>query len=432
MTAELLVMNNSAVVLAADSAVTLSSGNQTLKTYLSGNKLFSLSYKHPVGIMFYQNTSLHTVPWETIIKVYRSRLGAKTFKKLEDYAEDFLRFLDAEQETLFPKNMQEAALIENIHNCVFQIWEELSNLWNQTKRRGSITKTFVNSEITSIDGATSESSTWYDDAHKDLVIAVINDFLKSSPSPMMPLLFRKGHTALTSLLFKRVSCTERHFGYTGLVFAGFGDEDIFPAMRTFEVGGYYLGRLRIENDRSSRIAHGNEVSVIPFAQTDMVATFMKGISPTHEVSLRHILMERLVNIPIETIDNITDLTDAQKMKWKQQFFTTGKTAALEMMQFLTSYFNERHTANIIQGLKFLTKDELAFVAQAMLSLSTLQKKVSPGDDSVGGPIDSAVISKGDGFIWMNRKHYFKPEMNPHFFTRFSEISARIEKLGGKE
>ena len=35
-------------------------------------------------------------------------------------------------------------------------------------------------------------------------------------------------------------------------------------------------------------------------------------------------------------------------------------------------------------------------------------------ETVGGPIDVAVISKGDGFIWIKRKHYFSTELNPCF------------------
>lgn len=30
----------------------------------------------------------------------------------------------------------------------------------------------------------------------------------------------------------------------------------------------------------------------------------------------------------------------------------------------------------------------------------------------------AVISKGDGFVWINRKHYFKPELNAPFFSNY--------------
>ncbi|HEY9669692.1 MAG TPA: hypothetical protein V6C91_22960 [Coleofasciculaceae cyanobacterium] len=32
--------------------------------------------------------------------------------------------------------------------------------------------------------------------------------------------------------------------------------------------------------------------------------------------------------------------------------------------------------------------------------------------------DVAVISKGDGFIWIKRKHYFKPELNHQFFNNY--------------
>ncbi|MEA1995293.1 MAG: hypothetical protein U9N18_03965 [Campylobacterota bacterium] len=39
-------------------------------------------------------------------------------------------------------------------------------------------------------------------------------------------------------------------------------------------------------------------------------------------------------------------------------------------------------------------------------------------ETAGGPIDVAVISKGDGFIWIKRKHYFKPELNPQFFANY--------------
>ncbi|HEX4674084.1 MAG TPA: hypothetical protein VH209_02075, partial [Steroidobacteraceae bacterium] len=29
-------------------------------------------------------------------------------------------------------------------------------------------------------------------------------------------------------------------------------------------------------------------------------------------------------------------------------------------------------------------------------------------ESVGGPIDVAIISRIDGFVWVSRKHYFEP------------------------
>ena len=63
----------------------------------------------------------------------------------------------------------------------------------------------------------------------------------------------------------------------------------------------------------------------------------------------------------------------------------------------------------------MPKDELASAAARLVGLNSFQKRMSLTDETVGGPIDVAVISKGDGFIWIDRKHYFRPELNRHFF-----------------
>jgi len=40
------------------------------------------------------------------------------------------------------------------------------------------------------------------------------------------------------------------------------------------------------------------------------------------------------------------------------------------------------------------------------------------EESVGGPVDVAVISKGDGFVWIKRKYYFDSDINKHFFDKY--------------
>ena len=41
-------------------------------------------------------------------------------------------------------------------------------------------------------------------------------------------------------------------------------------------------------------------------------------------------------------------------------------------------------------------------------------------ESVGGPVDVAIFSKGDGFIWIKRKHYFAPALNRCYFDTYFE------------
>ena len=76
MTAEVAVMNRQAIALAADSAVTFREEKEQ-KIFTSASKIFTLSKYQPVGVMIYGSASLMGVPWETIIKIYRDRLGPK-------------------------------------------------------------------------------------------------------------------------------------------------------------------------------------------------------------------------------------------------------------------------------------------------------------------------------------------------------------------
>ena len=103
MTAEIAVLNGVGVALAADSAVTVS--REANKIYLSADKLFQLSLNAPVAAMVYGNATLLGVPWETIVKCYRTQLAGRTFPQLEHYRRDFIRFLKASR-SMFTAKLQ--------------------------------------------------------------------------------------------------------------------------------------------------------------------------------------------------------------------------------------------------------------------------------------------------------------------------------------
>ncbi len=100
MTSEVVVMNRIGVALAADSAVTLDTGDSS-KVRDSALKLFMLSKYRPVGIMVYNNAQLLGVPLETIIKLFRHDLGRRGFDTLPEYGDELIRFLDGNTK-LFP------------------------------------------------------------------------------------------------------------------------------------------------------------------------------------------------------------------------------------------------------------------------------------------------------------------------------------------
>ena len=79
-----------------------------------------------------------------------------------------------------------------------------------------------------------------------------------------------------------------------------------------------------------------------------------------------------------------------------------------------------YTAPFVNSVASLEKEDLSDFAESLITLTSLKRKVSPDQETVGGPVDVMVISKGDGIIWMKRKHYFDAEKNHHFFSNYFE------------
>lgn len=55
------------------------------------------------------------------------------------------------------------------------------------------------------------------------------------------------------------------------------------------------------------------------------------------------------------------------------------------------------------------------MGESLIHITSLKRKISSDIESVGGDIDVAIISKGDGFIWKRKKQYFESDLNPQFF-----------------
>lgn len=126
-----------------------------------------------------------------------------------------------------------------------------------------------------------------------------------------------------------------------------------------------------------------------------------------------------VNLPDAIVDAVSDLSEAQKKKWKKQFKPESVKAIKSLMEKLDHQRLEKHLSSINQAIANMPKDELGHAAARLVSLNWFQKRMSLSTETVGGPVDVAVISKGDGFIWIERKHYFRPELNQHFFDNYN-------------
>ena len=65
------------------------------KVYNSANKLFALSRVEPVAVMVYGGGSFEGIPWEMIVKEHRRELSTGSFDTIEEYAQEFIRYLSS-------------------------------------------------------------------------------------------------------------------------------------------------------------------------------------------------------------------------------------------------------------------------------------------------------------------------------------------------
>jgi len=87
------------------------------------------------------------------------------------------------------------------------------------------------------------------------------------------------------------------------------------------------------------------------------------------------------------------------------------------MDGFAAYRKEELVDRLMEVITQLPKEEMAILAEAIVELTSLRRRMESQTETVGGPIDVAVISKGDGFIWIKRKHYFDIEKNREFLYR---------------
>lgn len=432
MTAEIAVMNRSGIALAADSAVTITTGAGQ-KIYNTVNKLFTLSKYEPVAVMVYGNAELMGVPWELIIKVYRKSLGDRSFSTIAEAAEDLLGWIESNQD-LFPERLRRdfamaqvggmlASLVRTrIDDGVRSALEEadgaginhaqvkaivadaIKHVRDQTNRKDKdarFTKPNIDAFVKLLDF--------------DSLIAEVLDSLPLGPTQ------RNQIRAIARNLAGRIWFSESH---SGLVVAGYGTSQVYPAVSAYQVEGILGRRIKAVAETELVVGETTNGGIIPFAQREMVDTFMSGISPEMQEGLRGYLDEFFEQLPDRVAEGLEGLSAKKSESVVSAVAVAGAAARNDLAEALSGYQHDQFIVPVMAAIEVLPKEDLADVAESLVNLTSFKRRVSIREvETVGGPIDVAIISRGDGLVWIKRKHYFKPDLNPQFFANYNRSTA---------
>lgn len=399
MTAEILIMNKSAIAMAADSAVTVGS----LKTYNGVNKLFMLSNNPPMGIMIYGNADFIHMPFETLIKEYRAKKENEGYKTVHSAMENFLKFITKYGKTKADPNEYFNMQIKHFEEGINKELEEIKE------------ENMVEILETIVDGISDEnlkliSNTKQFKGKKEIFEKLTKKyFLKN----------KDDHEKI-NLLLKKVFYKHLLVNSTGIVIAGFNEEDIYPSFSSFRVLTMLDEKLifiKLEEDKNQYIPR-----IIPFAQRDVVDAFLAGLNLEIAEDLNQFFEKTIEDYPKKIMSALTENTKIKKnqlnivRKEMKKITKENKRIIKKFEKMIQQSVNESY-GPILQSIGALPKEELGNMCESLIHITSLKRKVSDGLESVGGEIDVAIISKGDGFIWAKRKHYFNPEMNQQFFER---------------
>ncbi|WKZ36898.1 MAG: hypothetical protein QY332_03040 [Anaerolineales bacterium] len=147
---------------------------------------------------------------------------------------------------------------------------------------------------------------------------------------------------------------------------------------------------------------------------------MEGVDPDYKQLIEGYLKKFFEQYPQTLVENllVTGLSDEQKKTILETLLGQGEKSLRKFNEELLQYRRENYIEPIISTVASLPKDELAAMAESLVNLTSFKRRVSMDRETVGGPIDVAVISKGDGFVWIKRKHYFPSDLNHHFFSNY--------------
>ena len=422
MTAIVGILNRQGIAFAADSVATLTVSS-THKITNHANKIFELSKIEPIGIAMYGNMNLMKLSWEQIIKMYRKKLADTKFDSLEEYAADFFTYV----RNLMAPNQDNIYTQNQIRFLVNSFYDEIIKLANNKLKERSKELSDENIVVMMMDVMKSiydsykQKETCLD--CKNLTLESFTDTCDEYVSSKLaqclsvkncPVNFKE--TFIETLYFIVRSTTHVYASSTGLVFFGYGDKELMPSYHSYTISELFEDKLKIVKNGDYIVDGNNGACLTPFAQTDVTNTVVRGIDD----ELRSVFYEKneqILSLLLNTI--VSKLTEAEAPQKLIEVLTSLdiKSMAKVFKDDMDDYIWNNYVSKLIDIVKFLSKEDLAEMAESLIKMTGLKRHVTTDEESVGGPVDVAVVTKCDGFVWIKRKHYFSPELNPNYFQR---------------
>lgn len=438
MTTEIAVINRLGVALAADSAVTIPGYDGSDKVFDTGDKLFELSERYPVALMVNGSMDFLGVPWEIIAKEFRCKPPAKAKTlSIEMWMESFLAFV-AKHPAVSPDDVRrwQDALIrevsDELNEHVRDRLEEVAAEDGEQNLQHVVQRLYTEAMQERIEALVSRPAlVSLEGLAEDDILPTVRSLVGELGDDILPFESNDDQREIfcrlvTQLLLKDLE----RLTATGLILCGFGGNDLFPSLCAVEIDGHVAKRLRYRQSHNVSIKRGADTgTAISFAQTDVVDRLLRGTDSRFIDRARSFIKENVSG----SLENNFSRLKLRIVKADGSEIPVAEMGGL-LGDLIASQFESRFVVKLTQEFErkfketiaLMPKQDLIELAEALVSITAIERKASDDAGTVGGPIDVALITRSEGFVWIKRKHHFSTELNPRYMWR------RFGHLAGKE
>ncbi|AXV82156.1 hypothetical protein CJO77_11790 [Ralstonia solanacearum] len=359
------------------------------------------------------------MPWEVIIKAYRSEHLAKNkFDSVSEYAENFFTFLKSAASPISTTD-RERYLVEGLRRATLHIIGQL----------GQAVPAITDQNLSTQDRAAKataqltafESTIDQRPYKRDGLETAATHTLAAPPQAFRDAVtfgLHKGGIAdvvdLEHLV--RLACKCYFHEYeslqtpTGVVFAGYGKLEYFPSVIEYAVPGFVGSEFVFDKSEETSISNDVPSAILPFATTSAVDAFVRGVG----LDVFSGVDDAYKKFAVDFARSMLQTAQAQE---PANFDVEAEKSLSSFMDFWYGRSLDAHYHSLKGVIASLPVEEMTHLAETLVTLESLKERVTTPKQSVGGPIDVAVITKSEGLVWIKRKHFFDSEKNLRFVLR---------------
>lgn len=400
MTSQLILMNGFGVALASDSAVTV--GGK--RTYDTAEKIIPLPAPHRLAVLHSGSVNIHGMPYSVLINEWAASLGTTRLRSVALYRQNFLSWLNDNRDWVSTKRSDED-FIDQLEDLYREIWDGITKVDDAQDVSSEAEQACLDEFIKWTDIISGWSSLapdeddWASEAYarmRNRIDEVRGKWFDDIP---MSAAIEQQIATVTRLYLARGHLHRR----SELAFVGFGEKQLLPSYAAVEVNvfvhDYLLHRMTAEQI-SPDLESGSFFAICPIGQRDAIDRFLLGVDyGTVDVATRAAL-EVFLNKSNESgqVEGASD--DESKTDAETQL---GNNVYREIKTAFQSWSYENFKQPLFGAIAALPLASLAAAAQSLIGIQSLSQTITGEMGTVGGPIDVAVISRENGFQWINHK-----------------------------